>query len=147
MRVGARRWPFRAGAGAGAAMALASALLISACGGTNNIAPPVGATPVPVTETFTDIIERNGAKTYPFVAQASGTVTASLTSVSPSVKLGVSLGTWNGLACQVVIANDNASVGTVVTGAASAIGNLCARVYDVGGVTEPTEYTLSVFHP
>jgi hypothetical protein len=130
-----------------AGMAVGVALLAAGCGGTANIAPPVGATPVPVTETFTDTIERNGAKTYPFVAQAGGTVTASLTAVSPAVMLGVSLGTWNGLACQVVIANDKAVLGTVVTGTASAIGNLCARVYDVGSVTEATQYTLSVFHP
>lgn len=126
---------------------LCASLLMAACGGTNNIAPPTGATPIPITETFTDTIERNGAKTYPFVVQAGGTVTASLTAVSPAVVLGVSLGTWNGLACQVIIANDKAVVGTVVTGTASAIGNLCARVYDVGGVTVATEYTLSVFHP
>lgn len=123
------------------------AALLAGCGGTNNIAPPTGATPLPVTETFTDTIERNGARTYPFVAQAGGTVQAALTSVSPDVLLGVSLGTWNGLACQVIIANDKAAVGTVVTGTASAIGNLCARVYDVGAVSGPTEYTLQVFHP
>lgn len=126
---------------------LCACLLLAGCGGANNFVPPVGATPVPVTETFTDIIERNGAKTYPFVAQAGGTVQASLTAVSPDVVLGVSLGTWNGLACQIIIANDKAVVGTVVTGTASAIGNLCARVYDVGSVSVATEYTLSIFHP
>ncbi len=126
---------------------LCASLLMAACGGTNNLTPPIGATPLPVTEVFADTIERNGAKTYPFVAQAGGTVTASLTAVSPDVVLGVSLGTWNGLACQTIIANDKAVVGTVVTGTASAIGNLCARVYDVGFVSVATEYTLSVFHP
>jgi len=147
MRFGGTRWPRSVRTAAGAGMALGASLLLAACGGTNNFAQPTGSTPLPVTETFTGTIEKNGARTYPFVAQAGGTVTASLTAVSPDVVLGVSLGTWNGLACQIIIANDKAVIGTVVTGTASAIGNLCARVYDVGSVTESTEYTLSVFHP
>ena len=132
---------------AGVSLVLGATLMMAGCGGTANVTPAVGATPIPVTETYTQVIEKNGAFTYPFTAQAGGTVTASLTAVSPDVPLGVSLGTWNGIACQTIISNDNAVVGTVVTGTASAIGNLCARVYDVGLVTEPTEYTLSVFHP
>ena len=136
------RWRLSAGVGLAGLT-----LLTAACGGTNNIAPPTGATPVPVTETFTDTIQQNGAFTYPFVAQASGTIQAGLTAVSPDTTLGVSLGTWNGLTCQVVIANDKAAVNTAVTGTATAIGNFCVRVYDVGSVTEPTEFTLSILHP
>lgn len=143
MRACVTRWPV----GAGMSLVLGAALLMAACGGTASVTPAVGATPIPVTETYTQVIEKNGAFTYPFTALAGGTVTASLTAVSPETTLGVSLGTWNGIACQTIIANDKAAVGTVVTGTATAIGNLCARVYDVGAVTEPTEYTLSVFHP
>ena len=59
----------------------------------------------------------------------------------------MSLGTWNGIACQIVIANDKASSGTVVTGTASAIGNLCVRIYDIGEVSGTASYSISVFHP
>ncbi len=131
-----------------AGVALAGLGLVTAgCGGANNFVPPTGATPIPVTETFTDTLQPNGAFTYPFVAQSSGSIQVTLTAVDPDVALGVSLGTWNGLTCQAVIANDKAAIGVAVIGTATAIGNFCARVYDVGTVTGPTSFTLSVLRP
>ena len=61
--------------------------------------------------------------------------------------VGLSLGTWNGASCNVVLANDAALQGTTVTGAVSGVGTLCARVYDVGKVTNPLDYQISVVHP
>lgn len=97
-----------------------------------------------VTEAFSGTIAKNGAATFNFAATASGTVTAQIKSLSPdsSATIGLALGTWNGVACQVVIANDTASVGLTITGAASAAGNLCVRVYDIGKLT--TNQTLEV---
>ena len=132
---------------AGACALLAGSSVLAACGGGNNFAPPVGATPIPVTEVFEDTLSRNGAKTYPFAAQAGGTVTATLTSIEPAAAVGLSLGTWNGQACQIIIANDRAVTGTIVVGTASAIGNLCVRVYDIGEVTGTVLFRISVFHP
>ena len=132
---------------AGACALLAGSLVLVACGGANNLAPPVGATPIPVTEVFEDALSPNGAKTYPFAAQAGGTVTVTLTFIEPAVAVGLSLGTWNGQSCQIIIANDKAVAGTIVVGTASAIGNLCARIYDIGEVTGTATYRISVFHP
>ncbi len=132
---------------AGACVLLAGSSVLAACGGANSFTPPVGATPLPVTEVYEDALLRNGAKTYPFVAQAGGTVTVTLTSIEPAVAVGLSLGTWNGQSCQIIIANDRAVTGTIVVGTASAIGNLCARIYDIGEVTGTASYQISVFHP
>ncbi len=60
--------------------------------------------------------------------------------------LGISLGTWNGNTCQVVLAKDNATLGSIVLGTASSAGTLCARVYDVGNLTEPASYEITVVH-
>ena len=50
--------------------------------------------------------------------------------------IGVSIGTWNGdHPARLVIANDNATNGASVTGHATATGNYCVRVYDVGKLT------------
>ena len=59
----------------------------------------------------------------------------------------MALGTWNGSACQIVIAKDDAKEATVVIGAVSALGNLCVRVYDAGGLTQATDYQLEVDSP
>ena len=103
------------------------------------------------TETFTGTISANNGHTYPFVSSA-GTLTLTLTSVVPdaNVALGISLGTWSGLACTVGtgLFNDTAKQGNVITGQVSAIASLCARVYDgAGQITAPTTYVITVVHP
>jgi len=45
-----------------------------------------------------------------------------------------------------VIANDNVSPGSSITGQATAAGNLCVRVYDVGFVPVSATYELLIDH-
>src|SRR5215217_7258698 len=116
------------------AATLSTTLTIAGC--SDDTPPPADPTPpASITETFTDTLNVNGARTHPFAAQRAGSVIASLTSLAPddTVTIGLSLGTWNGTSCQVVLANDNATLtsGTVVA-SASSTGSLCVRVYDVG---------------
>jgi hypothetical protein len=95
-------------------------------------------------------VNTNGAETHPFAVHDRGTVTATLKSLSPEgAVIGMSLGTWNSLSslCQIALANDKAIQGTVVTGLASSLGNLCLRVYDSGALTEATTYEVEVVHP
>ena len=120
----------------------------SACG--DDEGTPTDPTPTrpTTTETFSGTLTVNGAATHPFTATGSGTMTLTLTTLSPdsAATIGVSLGTFNGTTCQIVLANDNATQGAVVTGNAGAAGNFCARVYDVGRLGAPTDYTLTVVH-
>ena len=67
------------------------------------------------------------------------------TAVSPSI--GVSLGTWNGTACQTIIANDAAALNAVVTGTVSGATSLCVRVYDAGRLNDALNYPVTVVHP
>ena len=57
----------------------------------------------------------------------------------PRSPVGLSLGTWTGSACQVVIANDNALQGAIVTGTVTSAASLCVRIYDIGKVTSAAE--------
>src|SRR5437016_9519683 len=98
-------------------LAMVAVLAAGACGGAN-LTPPTTPTPVPQAEIFSGTLNPNGAATHPFTSQAGGTVTATLTTVDPNVVIGMSLGTWNGISCQVVIANDAAVITSVVTGTA-----------------------------
>jgi hypothetical protein len=124
---------------------------MAACGGDNTPAPttPSPGPPPTVTEVFGGELNRNGAATHPFLAGASGNVVATLDSVSPEnvTAIGLLLGTWNGSACQTVIANDNAAPGATVIGAASVASNLCVRVYDVGKIPTLASYQVTVVHP
>src|SRR5262245_18849253 len=145
-----------------ALMLIAVAGIASACDSNdNNLAPTGPSTPPTVlTETFSGTLLKNAAYTHPFAVSDSGDVTVFLLqSVDPAhpdnnaIPIGVSLGTWNGVSCAIVVANDsvmpvntdNPSQG-MVTGRATAAGNLCVRVYDVGFVPGTTKYELLIDH-
>jgi hypothetical protein len=134
-----------------AAMVAVASLMAGACGSDNETptTPTTPTTPVTTTETFSGDLKVNGAATHVFLVLAAGTVTVQLTAVDPSGSptVGVSMGTWNGSACQVVIANDAAALNAIVTGQVTAATSLCARVYDAGKLTDPLTYTSTVVHP
>ena len=121
-------------------LTLAATLVLAGCGDDSSSNTPTGPTPVAVTETFSGTLNPNGGITHSFVVQQAGNVTAVLTTI------GLSLGTWNGQACQIILANDNAVQGNSVIGTATTLGNFCARVYDVGKLTGLTDYEISVTH-
>jgi hypothetical protein len=119
------------------------------CGGTINDLPTT-PTPVVVTETFTGTITVNGAETQNVFTGATGAVTATITSLgdNPPAKVGFSMGTLAGATCSVVLHNDAAVVTSYLTGTVTTLaGSLCVRVYDVGALTEPVPYTITVSHP
>lgn len=131
------------------AMALLSA---GACDNTVNdtgTTPTTPTTPTTFTESFTGTLNPNGGATHSFIVAVGGIVTATLKEVAPdsTLQIGLSLGTWNGLTCQIVLASDVAAQGTTVTGAVSSGGTLCARVYDSGKLIESITYAIDVVHP
>jgi len=106
----------------------------------------------PVTETFSGSVTQNGAQTHTFATASSGEVRATLKELAPDSALvvGFSLGNWNPTTsvCQIVLANDAATGGSLLAGSMSGIGNLCVRVYDVGNIAAtPAAYTVEVVHP
>lgn len=129
---------------------LVLALAAAACDDALPTAPP--ATTL-TSETFSDVLTPNGAKTHPFITARSGDIAATLTALDPNpdgqVAVGVSLGTLNSLgACQTLISRDAATVNSTVAGTASSATSLCLRVYDAAGtLTEPTTYSVAVVHP
>ena len=116
--------------------------------------PAPGPTPPPpteITETFRGQLTVNGAVTTPFFVQTAGDITARLSSLSvPDAVVGLSLGTWNGQTCQLIITNDSATVtGTQqfpVTGRATDAGAFCVRIYDVGRLSGPVDFEIIVTH-
>lgn len=111
---------------------------------------PTTPDPVITTETFTGTLTVNGGQTHQFFTSATGTVTATLTSLgeTPPANVGFSMGTMAGATCTIVLANDQAVVTSVLSGTVSTLqGALCVRMYDVGKLTGPVDYTFTVSHP
>jgi hypothetical protein len=111
---------------------------------------PTIPSPTPIDEpVFTGTLILNGAATRSFSATSAGVVTAALISLDPSVQtdaVGLALGTWNGSACQVVLANDGVVPGGSVLGQAQGQAQLCVRIYDVGRLSGPVTFAVAVQH-
>ena len=118
-----------------------------ACGASQDAT--AAPTPTPITENFSGAIDKNGAVTFTFTVAAPGTITASITSLSPVVTLavGMSIGTWDGTVCSASLSNDNARVSDQLTGNTAVTGSYCIRVYDVGNVTATEQVAVTVMHP
>jgi hypothetical protein len=123
------------------------ATLVSGC---DNDDPPGGPSeppPTEVTEAFSARVTINGARTHSFDVARAGNITARFNSLSgDGTVVGLSLGTWNGQACQLIITNDNATIATSVVGTASSLGSFCVRIYDVGQLTTAVDYEVVVTH-
>ena len=127
---------------------------VAACGQSRTSTPTSPSIqPTVLTETFSGTLTRNAAYTHPFSVGDAGDVSVFLITSAdardPSnnaIPIGVSLGTWNGAACAIVIANDSVTPGSSITGRATAAGNLCVRVYDVGNVPGAATYELLIDH-
>jgi hypothetical protein len=130
------------------APALVLGALAAGCSDDNTVvAAPTP--PVQISESFAGTVSVHGAFSHPFDVARAGAVTAQITSLSPddTVTVGIALGTWNGSACQLIIANDAAKLSTSVLGTATAPGTLCVRMSDAAGqLTAPTSYELRVDH-
>ena len=126
--------------------------IVLACGlaaGCEEAAPvaPDEPTPIQVSETFTGTLNVNGASMHTFLTERVGQAVATLDSLAPDSAASVSFifGTWNGSYCQVIFVKDDATTLSQFVGTASA-GAFCVRVSDVGRLTPPTDYSITVQH-
>ena len=129
------------------AAALGALALATSCTATTT--PTTTSTGATLNETFTALLTPNGALIFPFTETAAGTVTASLSTISPDsgLSLEMDLGTWNGSQCAIVISQNPSVQGSTVTGTANAAGSLCARVADANNtLTAAESITVTVSH-
>ena len=125
---------------------LAAALIAAGC---DNGPEPTTPTLNPeVTETFTGVVNLNGAVVHPFNAEGAGSVVATITAVAPSGSLvGFDLGTWSGTFCMAVLSNPAATQSAFLNATTQSRANLCVRLHDPNGsLTAPVSYTVSVVH-
>ena len=103
--------------------------------------------PDPTVKSFSGRVTVNGGVTHRFLTTASGNITVQIKTLSPSsAMVGLWLGIWTGASCNMMIENPDAVVNTLLTGVTSATGEFCARVFDLGRLTEPSDYTVEVTH-
>jgi hypothetical protein len=134
--------PVRGGRRAGA-LALALAILTAACG-SNPTAPSQ-----PITETLAGSLSIGNANFHVFTTSGSGELTLTLNSLDPtaSIAVGVGLGTVTNGACALQFTNEGFQVGAVWTNTIAGAGSYCVAIYDIGRLTQPVTYSMTLVHP
>jgi hypothetical protein len=136
-----------------AALLVALLVAVNGCGGDDNGGPTDPPPASTVSEVFSGTLTLNGARTHTFTVTATGSIVAQLTDLKmqnpantdPVIPVGVSLGTWNGSICQIVLDNPATKQGDIVPGQTTATGDFCVRVYDpLGTIVQPQAYTIEV---
>ena len=131
---------------------LITGLLTAACG--NDDSAPAAPTPSgPSTEIFSGTLAVQGSSFYSFTVGAAGEVNitlASLTATKPGPALsrvmGLGVGAPLGTDC-----NMTSSVATAPGLSAQLVNTLspaiyCARIYDLGNLTAPANFTVRIVH-
>jgi hypothetical protein len=133
----------------GGVFVLVLALGVAGCDPQTTTTPTQPTPSPPVTESFAGSVTVNGAATFSFVSLSSGYVQATLKTLSPELesRIGLALGTWNGVTCQMILTNDDAGQNVTVTGSVAAAAALCVRIYDVGQLTQTNAFEITVIHP
>jgi len=131
------------------------ALLVSACG-TPEDTTIVGTGPsladgyVAVTETFNGTLVSGGINLHTFHVMP-GPVAVTLVSVDPATApvLGMGVGMWDGISCQLVLQTTAAAANVQLYGTASMDSSVCVRVWDTENTlaTDATvKYQVSAVH-
>lgn len=142
-RWGSGRW-------SAGALAIVVAVISGACNLFNNPDSPSSTTPATSTETFGGTIAQGSLRpTFTVTVAQTGTVSVTLATMSPSVAMGLGIGTPSGTTgCTLTSSNTSVLPGSApqltVTEPA---GSYCVSLYDVGNLTSTATFTVTVSHP
>lgn len=125
--------------------------LLSACDNSSTPASPTTPTPTgPVTETWTTQIGPRGAVSRTVEAAGAGTLKVTLGSTTPGeVTLGLSVGVprADGAGCLPTRTVQTAATGSPQIEIGVSSGTYCVQVHDVGTLTDPASFTISIERP
>jgi ABC-type molybdate transport system substrate-binding protein len=98
------------------------------------------------TDTFSGTVSPGSPSMQTFTTSAAGTMTVTLTALTPQATVGLAVGTVSNSTCT---PSGQASVqqGGTVSGSVSSSGTYCALVFDSGSLTAAESYTITVNHP
>jgi hypothetical protein len=134
--------------------ALATAWLGAGCSNSNSTTTPTQTAAAPtVTEAFNGTLPIGGNKFYSFKVSVFGTVNISLINVGgagvpPTVTLGLGVGTPAGTTCSTT-STVNATTSDTLPQLTTTldVGVYCADVYDLGNLTAPASFNITIAHP
>jgi hypothetical protein len=127
-------------------------LLTTACGSDTPTTPTTPA--LPTTEAFSDTLGVQGSSFYSFTVAATGQVSLTLASLVPTqpgpavnTVMGLGVGSPSGTDCSVTNSVTTAPGLVAQLVSSQSAGTYCAKIYDVGGLTGPVNFTVRIVHP
>ncbi len=127
-----------------------SLVLIGGCGDSSTPTSPTPTATSPVTITWTTLIGPQGTVSRSLALPSAGTIKLTLTSTSPSdVVLGLSVGipraTAAGCYPARTVQTTAGNTPQIEIGAGS--GAYCVQVHDLGTLTNPISFSITIEHP
>jgi hypothetical protein len=133
---------------------VSAALLGVSCSNNNNTTAPTQpvAPPTVLGQPFNGVLPVGGFKFFSFSIGVYGTVNISLTSlsgdgVSPGTTVALGFGHPAGTDCNATSVNTQATATQPQITSAYDVGVWCVRISDVGNLTAPANFTISIDHP
>jgi hypothetical protein len=127
-------------------------LFTGACGSNTPTTPTTPAQPS--TEMFSGTLPVQGSSFYSFTVAATGNVSITLASLVPTAPgpavntvMGLGVGTPNGTDCSVTNSVTTAPGLTAQLVNSLAPATYCAKIYDLGQLTVPVDFTVRIVHP
>ena len=131
------------------ALVVAAALGAAVCSKDSTSGTVSAPSTTRTTDTFSGTVQVGGTVFHSFPVSKTGSTDVDLTAASPSVVLGLALGTPGDAGCTPLAgASSNVVAGSTpqITGLTTA-GTLCVQIRDIGQQTAPVTYTVTVTHP
>ena len=109
----------------------------------------VAPSPATMVETLTGTVGVQGSDSHTFTVAQMGEVDITLTALVPATDttMGLGVGTPTGLTCFVIASLQTPAGPTPQLRGTGLAGPLCVIVYDIGNLTAPVDYTVTVAHP
>lgn len=129
-----------------AAWLLSIAFLSAACGTTYFDLPTAPTAPAPDPAIFSSQLTRGGSASHQFALSAAANIQVTLTSVTPSVVVGLGVGIPrpDGSGCNLTRSVETtASASPQITISADP-GTYCVKIYDIGRIEERTTFSIRI---
>ena len=121
--------------------------MTSGCGNKSSTPTAPSTTAKAAPETWSGVVAPGGASSHSFTVNAAGTINVTMTGVGATVGLGVGLPRTTGGGCRLGVAvNASASSTPQITTQADA-GQYCVQVFDLGTLTDPVPFAMTIDHP
>ena len=123
------------------------AAMVAACGDDTSTATSPSTPTKPAAETWSSALAPGGMSSRSFTVTVAGTINVTMTSAGSTVGLGVGLPRVSGGGCRLGVSVNTGGGSAPQISTQADAGQYCVQVFDLGTLTDPISFTLTIDHP